>query len=128
MSRWIYHSEAEFEAAHALARYLGEPEHPHSHRWKVALTAGADRLNDEHYALDFHALHRILQEAARALDGVDLGAHPVIGNPSPTAENLALHLADTVRGPIEELGGTLLEISVWEGPGNRVDLRVPEGP
>ena len=123
MSRWVYHSEAEFEASHALTRYLGQPESPHNHRWRVAIKVGADRLNDEHYGLDFHAVHQALSQAVAPLDQTDLNFHPEIGQPSPTAEGVALFIADQLQTPIEGLGGTLLEISVWEGPGNRVDLR-----
>ncbi len=124
MSRWVYHSEAEFEASHALTRYLGQPESPHNHRWRVAIKVGADGLNDENYGLDFHAVHQALSKIVAPLDGTDLNNHPEIGQPSPTAESVALFIAAAVREPIEDLGGTLSEISVWEGPGNRVDLRL----
>ena len=124
MSRWVYHSEADFEATHALTSYLGEPESPHNHRWRVAIKVGADTLNDEHYGLDFHAVHQALSQAIATLDQTNLNFHPEIGHPSPTAESVALFLASAVRGPLENLGGTLEEISVWEGPGNRVDLRL----
>ncbi len=124
MNRWVYHSEAEFTATHALTRYLGEPESPHNHRWRVAIKVGADTLNDEHYGLDFHAVHQALQQVITSLDQTSLNLHPKIANPSPTAESVALFIADAVRGPLENLGGIVLEVSVWEGPGNRVDLRL----
>lgn len=124
MSRWVYHSEAEFTATHALTRYLGEPESPHNHRWRVAIKVGADTLNDEHYSLDFHAVHQALSQAVAPLDQTSLNLHPEIAHPSPTAESVALFLAGSVRGALENLGGTLMEISVWEGPGNRVDLKL----
>lgn len=124
MSRWVYHSEAEFEATHALTRYLGEPEKAHLHRWKVAITVGAAGLNNEFYGLDFHAVHQALAEAVSPLDQADLNEHSKISEPSPTAERVALFLAEKLRGTIGAIGGTLLSVSVWEGPGNRVDLRM----
>ena len=124
MNRWVYHSEAEFEASHALTRYLGEPEKPHTHRWRVAIKVGADTLNDENYGLDFHAVHQALNQAVAPLDHTDLNAHSEIAQPSPTAESLALFIAGAVQGPLENLGGALLEVSIWEGPGNRVDLKL----
>ena len=124
MSRWVYHSEAEFEASHALTSYLGELETSHNHRWQVAIKVGATALNEEHYGLDFHAVHKVLAQAIAPLNHTDLNQHPEIGRPSPTAERVALVLAETIRVPVEDIGGTLLEISVWEGPGNRVDLRL----
>ncbi len=122
MKRWIYHSDTEFEARHALTSYLGEPEAVHRHRWRVAVEVGAAGLGPEHYGLDFHFVHGILGEAAAALDGADLNQHAEIGSPSPTAERVAEVLADRLGPAFEALGGTLLKLSVWEGPGNRVDL------
>jgi len=124
MSSWVYHSEAEFEATHALTRYLGEREKPHNHRWRVSIKVGADSLNDEYYGLDFHAVHQALQQVIAPLDQTSLNLHPEIAQPSPTAESVALFIADAVQGPLENLGGIVLEVSVWEGPGNRVDLRL----
>ncbi len=126
MNRWIYHSEAEFTATHALTRYLGDPENPHNHTWKVAIRVGADTLNDEHYGLDFHAVHQALNQIIKPLDRTSLNMHPQIGHPSPTAESVALFIEAEIRPSLERIGGTLLEISVWEGPGNRVDLRLTD--
>jgi len=124
MSRWVLHSSAEFDATHALVTYMGRPEAPHPHRWRVAIMVGVDRLNDEGYALDFHRVHALLASVVEPLDGGDLNSHPEIGRPSPTAERLAEVVAEQLAASCRELGGRLLEVSVWEGPGNRVDLRL----
>ncbi len=122
MSRWVVHSRVEFEASHALTLYLGEPEEHHSHRWQVAIRVGADELNAEGYALDFHAVHALLPEITAPLADTDLNVHPEIGSPTPTAERLAKWIADQLAPECAELGGSLLSVSVWEGPENRVDL------
>lgn len=127
MSRWVLHSEAEFDAVHALTSYRGRPEEAHRHCWRVAIRVGVDGLNDEGYALDFHAVHELLRRAVAPLDGSDLSRHPEIGRPSPTAERLALFLAEQLAPCCTELGGTLLRVSVWEGEENRVDLVVEDG-
>ncbi len=124
MNRWIVHAAVELTASHALRRYRGRPEESHSHRWRVEIRAGADRLNEEAYALDFHALRSLLHEIVAPLDGTVLDEHPEIGDPSPTAESLALHVARRLAPGVEALGGRLLTVSVWEGPGNRVDLEL----
>jgi len=128
VSRWVVHSRADFEARHALASYQGRPETPHPHRWEVAIRVGAAGLNEEGYALDFHAVHGILQDAVAPLAGADLNQHPEIGNVSPSAERLAEVVAGWLRQPLRDIGGTLLSVSVWEGPENRVDFYVEEGP
>jgi 6-pyruvoyltetrahydropterin/6-carboxytetrahydropterin synthase len=122
MTRWVLHSSAEFAASHALTSYRGQPETPHSHRWQVAIRVGVEALGDEGYALDFHDLHAVLAAAVSPLEGTDLNAHPTIGRPSPTAEHLAEVLASEIQTRVADLGGRLLEVSVWEGEGNRVDL------
>jgi 6-pyruvoyltetrahydropterin/6-carboxytetrahydropterin synthase len=122
MTRWVLHSSCDFAASHALTSYRGEPEASHSHRWRVAIRVGVEALGDEGYALDFHDLHTLLATVVSPLEGTDLNAHPVIGRPSPTAERLAEVLASEIQPRVADLGGRLLEVSVWEGEGNRVDL------
>ena len=122
MSRWVIHAEASFDARHALTSYQGRPESKHEHSWKVAVQVGAEVLNDEGYALDFHEVETIVAEAVRPLGGTDLNLHPEIGKPSPTAERVAQVLAEKLASEFDAIGGRLLSISVWEGPKNRVDL------
>ena len=127
MSRWVVHSRTAFQAHHALTSYLGRPEPSHGHRWQVAVRVGTEALNDEGYAIDFEAVHRTLQVAVAPLDRTDLNQHPEIGQPSPSAERVAVVIAGWLQQPLADLGGTLLSISVWEGPENRVDLNFAEG-
>jgi 6-pyruvoyl-tetrahydropterin synthase len=126
LSRWVLHAHAAFEGRHALTSYLGKSEPSHSHRWEVAIRVGTDSLNDEGYTIDFDAVHRTLREAVTPLDGSDLNLHPEIGSPTPTAERVAVVVAGWLQDPLAKLGGTLLSISVWEGPENRVDLNLDE--
>ena len=126
MSRWVVHARASFTARHALTRYLGEPEASHSHLWQVAVRVGTDRLNDEGYAVDFHAVHQALATVVAPLDGSDLNAHPEIGAPTPSAERVAEVIAGWLAPVVQELGASLLSVSVWEGPENRVDLVLEE--
>lgn len=127
MSRWVIHAEASFDARHALTSYQGRPESNHEHSWKVAVRVGAEVLNDEGYALDFHEVETIVAEAVGPLGGTDLNLHPEIGKPSPTAERVAQVLAEKLVSEFDAIGGRLLSISVWEGPENRVDLNLDNG-
>ena len=126
MTRWVVHSSTQFEARHALLSYRGEPEEPHSHQWQVAVRVGTDRLHQEGYAVDFHAVHQVLGRVKRELDGTDLNQHPEIGAPTPSAERLAEVVAGWFEPAVRELGARLLSVSVWEGPENRVDLTLDE--
>ncbi len=69
MTRWVVHSSTQFEARHALLSYLGEPEESHSHQWQVAVRVGTDRLHQEGYAVDFHAVHGVLGGIKKDLEG-----------------------------------------------------------
>ncbi|MFV2073171.1 MAG: 6-carboxytetrahydropterin synthase [Thermoanaerobaculales bacterium] len=120
--RWVIHSRRAFEARHALTSYQGGAESAHSHRWEVAIRVGARRLDDESFALDFHQVHALLAEEVEPLENSDLNVHAEIGRLSPTAERVAEFIAGRLVPRVAKLGGTLLSVSVWEGPDNRVDF------
>ncbi len=126
MARWVVHSSTEFEARHALTSYLGEPEEPHTHQWRVAIRVGTDRLHPEGYAVDFHAVHELLAGVKNDLDRTELNTHPEIGTPTPSAERLAEVIAGWLEPAVRDLDARLLSVSVWEGPENRVDLTLGE--
>lgn len=126
MRRWVIHSRTTFDARHALTSYGGRPEEPHDHTWEVAIRVGTERLNVEGYALDFHQVHGALDGVIAPLRNGDLNRHPEIGRPTPSAERVAEVLADQLGPRIAALGGELLTVSVWEGPGNRVDLELDQ--
>jgi len=126
MPRWVIHSRTAFNARHALTTYLGEPEEPHEHRWEIAIQVGTDELSAEGYALDFHEVHALVDRAVAPLRNSDLNRHREIGTPTPSAERLAEVLAGQLGPDLAALGGRLLVVSVWEGPDNRVDLRLAE--
>lgn len=124
MNRWVVHSRVVFKARHALTIYRGQPEASHEHEWEVAIQIGTDHLNEEGFAIDFHEVHRLLGEVVAPLRGSDLNEHPEIGTPTPSAERLAEVIAGTLEAGVTALGGRILVVTVWEGPENRVDLRL----
>jgi 6-pyruvoyl-tetrahydropterin synthase len=124
VSRWVVHAAVELDARHALLSYGGRPEESHQHRWRVAIAAATGALNDEGYAIDFHALRELLGDRLAPLEGSDLNLHPEIGRPTPSAERLAEVVAGWLEPEVEALGGTLIRVSVWEGPENRIDLEL----
>ena len=89
MSRWVIHAQASFDARHALTFYRGKAESSHGHPWKIAVRVGADALNEESYALDFHQVRDLLAAAIAPLDRSDLNDHPDIGRHSPTTRRSA---------------------------------------
>jgi len=124
MSRWVVYAQATFKARHALTVFKGEVEASHFHDWQVEVRIGADALGPEGYALDFHEVRQILVDAVAPLDDSNLNSDPEIGRPSPTAERVAEVLAERLAPRYQAIGGRLLSVSVWEGPDNRVDLKL----
>jgi 6-pyruvoyltetrahydropterin/6-carboxytetrahydropterin synthase len=124
MTRWIVHARTELVARHALTSYNGVAEASHTHRWTIAIRVGADHLSPEGMAVDFEALRSILNSRLQELDHSDLNKHHEIGNPTPSAERFAEVIAGWLEPEIEQMGATLLSVSVWEGPDNRVDLNL----
>ena len=124
MPRWVIHSHATFNAHHALTIYRGQPEESHEHVWEVVIQVGAEELNEEGFALDFHEVHALLNSVVKPLRNTNLNDHAKIGDPTPSAERVAEVIAETLDDGITSLGGRLLMVSVWEGPENRVDLRL----
>ena len=122
MPRWVINSRSSFNAHHALTSYLGQAEESHQHLWEVAIRVGTENLNDEGFAFDFHEVRSILEKTVEPLRETDLNRHPEIGSPTPSAERLAEVLAGDLHARLAAIGGTLLTVSVWEGPDNRVDL------
>ena len=78
-------------------------------------------LSGAHMTL-FPKVQDLLAGAVAPLDRSDLNDHPMIGNPSPTAERVAEVLSEQLAPGYQEIGGQLVSVSVWEGPDNRVDL------
>ena len=126
MRRWVVHARTELEARHALTSYNGLLEESHQHTWIIAVRVGTDHLSQEGIAIDFELLRTILCDKLQPLDHSNLNHHPEIGNPTPSAERFAEVVAGWVAPEIEELGATLLSVSIWEGPENRIDLNLAE--
>jgi 6-pyruvoyltetrahydropterin/6-carboxytetrahydropterin synthase len=99
--------EREFQATHAIT-IAGVPETPHEHRWLVAVVVGGDRLDDDGLLCDFHEIERAIDAVIDPFRGGDLNAITAF---NPTAENMAKHIADTIK----VVG--LRSVSVTEAPG-----------
>ena len=115
---------AEFEAAHHLREYIGGPEPVHGHSWRIEAELGADSLGPYDLSVDFVPAERLLREMASLLHDRDLNGVPPFDRRNPTAENVALWVADEIRRSGILSGGTRLEaVTVWEGRRNSVTYR-----
>jgi len=115
---------AEFEAAHHLREYVGGPEPVHGHSWRIEAALGTDALGRYDLSVDFVTAERLLRDLAARLHDRDLNTVPPFDRRNPTAENVALWVADEIRkaGILSE-GARLESVTVWEGRRNSVTYR-----
>lgn len=115
---------AEFEAAHHLREYVGGPEPLHGHSWRIEAALTTDALGPYDLSVDFVPAERLVRDLAVRLHDRDLNTIPPFDRRNPTAENVALWVADEIRAS-DVLGESvrLEEVTVWEGPRNSVTYR-----
>ena len=112
---------ATLEAAHHLVDYAGGPEPVHGHSWKIEVALGTAALGAYDLSVDFVPAERLVRELAGRLHDRDLNTVPPFDTRNPTAENVALWVADELRRAGILSGGTrLAAVTVWEGRRNSV--------
>jgi 6-pyruvoyltetrahydropterin/6-carboxytetrahydropterin synthase len=120
--RWVVRVGAGFEAAHSLRDYVGGPEPLHGHSWRVEVALETTRLGRYDLSVDFVPTRHLVEELAKRLDTRCINDIPPFDRLNPTAENVARWFAGEIlaSGVTKRAAGRLAEISIWEGPNNRV--------
>lgn len=121
-ARWVVRVGGEFEAAHFLREYVGGPEPLHGHSWRVEIALETDRLLDFELSVDFVPTRALVRDLAKRLDYGCINEVPPFTRVNPTAENIARWFAGEIRAArvLERANCRLVEVTVWEGPHNRV--------
>jgi 6-pyruvoyltetrahydropterin/6-carboxytetrahydropterin synthase len=101
----------EFSAAHSLRLYDASHEPIHGHNWRVSVTVSADKLDSIGVVMDFHLLEKLVDEVIRPMHNRSLNDLPEFAATNPTAENVAVHLASSLKLP-EKV--RLSKVEVWE--------------
>lgn len=115
---------ATFEAAHHLRDYAGGPEPVHGHSWRIEVALTTEALGAYDLSVDFVPTERLVRDLAARLHDRDLNAVPPFDVKNPTAENVALWVAEEVaQAGLLRDGARLTEVTVWEGPRNSVTYR-----
>jgi len=115
---------ATFEAAHHLVDYVGGPEPVHGHSWTVEVALATENLGAYDLSVDFVPTEALVKSLARRLHDRDLNTVPPFDRKNPSAENVALWIADEIRqAGVLKNGVRLEEVTVWEGPRNSVTFR-----
>jgi 6-pyruvoyltetrahydropterin/6-carboxytetrahydropterin synthase len=103
-----------FSASHQLRLPDGSLEPLHGHNWKVKVTVGAAKLDGMGVVMDFHELERMVDRIVGPMHNRHLNEVEAFRVDNPSAENVALHVGDTLRLPAEV---RLISVEVWETEG-----------
>ena len=115
-------ASAHFDAAHALRDYDGPCARMHGHSFKVQAALTGSQLGPSHLLVDFHDLKRLLQEIIAPFDHRCLNELEPFTELSPTSENIARFVYQSLTGRLSQLpsGVRLAWVSVSESPDTRV--------
>jgi 6-pyruvoyltetrahydropterin/6-carboxytetrahydropterin synthase len=110
-----------FAASHQLRRPDGSYESLHRHDWHVQITYTGEKLDESGLLVDFTVVRARLREVLAGLDGRQLNDLPTFADRNPSAENVAVHIADQLAAaPLVAPGPgspRLFAVAVEEEPG-----------
>lgn len=92
----------------------------HGHNWEVTVTVGAPELDESGFVVDFHLLEQRLDAVIGPMNNRHLNELPPFSRLNPSAENVALAIAQALVVPGE---AKLLGVEVTEAPGCRAIYR-----
>lgn len=103
-----------FAAAHNLVNYQGDCENLHGHNWKVEVTVAARELDKAGLGIDFKILKRETKQALDLLDHSYLNDLEPFKGLSPSSENIARYLFETLGERLDTDNITVEKVNVWE--------------
>ena len=109
----------EFSAAHQLKLYDGSLEPLHGHNWRVKVTVSAEKLDAIGVVMDFHELERLVDAIIMPMHNGHLNNLAAFAEMNPSAENVALHIARSLKLPTARL----VSVEVWETTNNSAVYR-----
>ncbi|HVV44474.1 MAG TPA: 6-carboxytetrahydropterin synthase QueD [Bryobacteraceae bacterium] len=109
--------EHTFAAGHALREYRGKCENVHGHNYRVQVVVRGEKLDKTGMLADFVALKKALRDTCEPMDHVFLNEMPPFDTVNPTAENMAVYIAEKLQEVIGDGNGNpveVAEVKVWE--------------
>jgi 6-pyruvoyltetrahydropterin/6-carboxytetrahydropterin synthase len=109
--------EHTFAAGHALREYRGKCENVHGHNYRVQVVVRGEKLDRIGMLADFVALKKALRDTCEPMDHVFLNEMKPFDTVNPTAENMAIYIAEKLQEVIGVGDGNpveVAEVKVWE--------------
>ncbi|WP_225073017.1 6-carboxytetrahydropterin synthase QueD [Desulfuromonas sp. CSMB_57] len=112
----MYHLtiKTHFAAAHKLMNYQGDCEHLHGHNWKIEVTVATRELDAAGLGIDFKILKRETNQILDQLDHKYLNELPFFREVSPSSENIARFLYESLVQRFAERQVRMESVKVWE--------------
>lgn len=108
--------EEHFDAAHYLPNYQGKCENLHGHRFKIVARLEAAGLDETGLAYDFVQLKQHLRETLACFDHTCLNDVSPFDKISPSSENIAVTIYDSLQARFSDTAVKLASVEVWESP------------
>lgn len=105
-----------FIAAHRLRLPSGALEPAHHHNWRVTVTFAGRELDQRGVLVDFGEIKSRLDGLLAILFDRNLNELPVFAGLSPSAENVAKHIAQQLGGLLPD-GVRLSQVEIEEAQG-----------
>jgi len=103
-----------FAAAHNLINYQGDCENLHGHNWKVEVTVTTRELDKAGLGIDFKILKRETKAVLELLDHKYLNKIEPFIELSPSSENIARFLFETLAKRLNNDNVAVYKVNVWE--------------
>jgi len=112
-----------FSAAHQLRLYDGSMEPLHGHNWRAKVTVVSAGVDSIGVVMDFHDLERFVDAVLSPLHNRHLNDVPPFTALNPSAENVALHIGQSLAKAVLPSGVALSRVEVWETDDNSAVFR-----
>lgn len=103
-----------FSGAHRLVGSGGRCEALHGHNFHVTLEVKGDHLDKTGMLVDFGDLKKALKTILAELDHSDLNEHPAFSGSSPSSENIARFIWESVNKVTGSASVTVASVTVSE--------------
>lgn len=111
---WEISTETVVAAAHRLRLTTGEGERLHGHNWRIRAVVRARELDATGWVLDFNRVAAELRALVEPYEHVFLNEIPPFDDLNPTAENLALIVAQGLGAKLNDERARVARVEVWE--------------
>jgi 6-pyruvoyltetrahydropterin/6-carboxytetrahydropterin synthase len=111
---WEISTETVVAAAHRLRLTDGEGERLHGHNWRIRAIVRASELDATGWVLDFNRVAGVLRALVEPYEHAFLNEITPFDDLNPTAENLALIVAQGLSARLNDGRSRVARVEVWE--------------